>query len=515
MTIKKYFKYLPLFILIISSNISCEKELENIGGDLINENNLNTNKHTVEVVAFNKNIEKTRANTLGQYLLGVYNDVDFGKINASIASTLSLPADLSNGFGENPHIEMVILDIPYHATKDGNKTVSVNGVNRSVPNFKLDSIIGNKDVEFQLNIFELGTFLNTLDPTNPSQNMVYYTDKNYQKITPSLYTGSFKPNENDTVLYVERLKPLLAGGFEVFTRDTIKKADKKPSIKLALSAQKFKQLFVDKPAGSEFASQENFSKYFRGLYIEATPLSNPNSALLSLNFSDATVTIYYSNDIKTTTNNVVTTTRTKQNFVFPLGGIIANKIARDYSGSNAQPFLTNPNTTSGETKLYVQGSAGSMAIMKLDDNIKNLRNNKWLVNEASLLMYIDKNAASKNYPERLYLYDYDASNQIKDLFTEGPEMFSGFLERDKDSVPYRYKFRITDYISDILKKENTDELFRFGIKVFSPSDLPQSANDTKFRDYSWTPKGVVLHGNRTNELDKRIRLEIHYTEINK
>ena len=156
-----------------------------------------------------------------------------------------------------------------------------------------------------------------------------------------------------------------------------------------------------------------------------------------------------------------------------------------------------------------------MAIMKLDDNIKNLRNNKWLVNEASLLMYIDKNAASKNYPERLYLYDYDASNQIKDLFTEGPEMFSGFLERDKDSVPYRYKFRITDYISDILKKENTDELFRFGIKVFSPSDLPQSANDTKFRDYSWTPKGVVLHGNRTNELDKRIRLEIHYTEINK
>ncbi|HEX5743061.1 MAG TPA: DUF4270 domain-containing protein [Flavobacteriaceae bacterium] len=514
MTINKYLKYLPLFLIIIGSIFSCEKDLEDIGGNLINNNLLNTNKQTVEVVAFNKNVEKTRANTLGQYLLGVYNDADFGKINASVASTLSLPVDLSNGFGKNPHIEMVILDIPYHATKNGNKTVNVSGVDKRVPNFKLDSIIGNKDIEFQLGVFELGTFLNTLDPLNPSQNMVYYTDKDYQKITPSLYTGNFKPNENDTVLYVDRLKPILAGGFEVYTRDTIKKTDKKPSIKLPLNTQKFKQLFVDKAPGTEFASQENFSKYFRGLFIEATPLANPSSSLLSLNISDATVTIYYSNDVETTTNNVVTTTRTKQKLVFPLGGIIANKITRDYSGSNAQPFLTNPNTTSGDSKLYVQGSAGSMAIMKFDENIKNLRNNKWLINEASLLMYIDKNASSKNYPERLFLYDYDSSTQLKDLFTEGPTVFSGFLERDKDSVPYRYKFRITDYVSDVLKKENTDELFKFGIKVFSPSDLPQSATDTKFRDYSWTPKGVVLHGNQTSDVDKRIRLEIHYTEIN-
>ncbi|MDP3353264.1 MAG: DUF4270 domain-containing protein [Flavobacteriaceae bacterium] len=514
MTINKYLKYLPLFIVFISSITSCEKELENIGGNLINNNNLSTNKHTVDVVAFNKNIEKTRANTLGQYLLGVYNDVDFGKINASVAGTLTLPVDLSSGFGKNPHIEMVILDIPYHATKDGNKTVSVNGVNKSVPNFKLDSIIGNKDVEFQLSVFELGTFLNTLDPANPSQYMVYYTDKDYQKNTPSLYAGSFKPNENDTVLYVDRLKPILAGGFEVYTRDTIKKTDKKPSIKLALNSQKFKQLFVENTAVTKFDSQEDFSKYFKGLFIEASTLSNPSSSLLSLNISDATVTIYYSNDVETTTNNVVTTTRTKRSMIFNLGGIIANKITRDYSGSNAQPFLASPNTTSGDSKLYIQGSAGSMAIMKFNENIKNLRNNKWLINEASLLMFIDKNASSKNYPERLYLYDYDSSKQLKDLFTEGPTVFSGFLERDKDSVPYRYKFRITDYVSDILKKENTDELFKFGIKVYSPSDLPQSATDTKFRDYSWTPKGVVLHGNQSSDVDKRIRLEIHYTEIN-
>lgn len=514
MTINKYLKFIPVFLLLIGSIISCEKDLENIGSDLINEDNFSTNKDTIEVVAYNKNIEKTRANSLGQYLLGVYSDADFGKINASVVSTLGLPSDLSAGFGKNPHIEKVILDIPYHATKDGNKTVIVNGVNKRVPNFKLDSIIGNREVEFQLNIFELGTFLNTLDPANPSQNMIYYTDKDYQKITPSLYTGSFKPDENDTVLYVERLKPLLAGGFEIYTRDTIKKTDKKPSIKLPLDSQKFKQLFVDKTAGAEFDSQENFSNYFRGLFIEAATLANPSSSLLSLNMSDATVSIYYSNDIETTTNNVVTTTRTKQRIIFPLGGIIANKITRDDTGSNAQPFLSSPNTTNGDSKLYIQGAVGSMAVMKFDENIKNLRANKWLINEASLLMYIDKDASSKNYPERLYLYNYDSSEQLKDIFTEGPEVFSGKLERDKDKVPYRYKFRITNYISDILKKENSDELFKFGIKVYNPSDLPQSATDTKFRDYSWTPKGVVLHGNQTNDIDKRIRLEIHYTKIN-
>lgn len=514
MTINKYLKFTPIFLLLAASFVSCEKELENIGSDLINEDKFNTNKQVVEVIAYNKNIEKNRANYLGQYLLGVYSDADFGKINASVVSTLSLPLDLSNGFGKNPYIEMVILDIPYHATKDGNKTVNVNGVDKRVPNFKLDSIIGNKSVEFQLNVFELGTFLNTLDPVNPSQNMIYYTDKDYQKITPSLYTGSFKPNENDTVLYVNRLKPNLSGGFDTYTRDTIKKTDKKPSIKLPLDTQKFKQLFIDKAPGSEFASQENFSKYFRGLFIETSILANPSSSLLSLNMSDATVTIYYSNDVETTTNNVTTTTRTKQKITFNLGGIIANKITRDYNGSNALPLFTNPNTTNGESRLYVQGAAGSIAIMKIDENIKNLRANKWLINDASLYLYIDKNASSKNYPERLFLYNYDENSHIKDLFTEGQQVFSGYLERDKDKVPYRYRFRITDYISDILKLENNDELFKFGIKVYNPSDLPQSGSDNKLKDYSWTPKGVVLHGNQTNEIDKRIRLEINYTKIN-
>ncbi|MDO9260459.1 MAG: DUF4270 domain-containing protein [Flavobacteriaceae bacterium] len=513
MTINKYLKFIPVIILIVASISSCEKELENIGSDLINEEKFSTNKQLVEVVSYNKNIEKTRANALAQYLLGVYNDADFGKINASVATQLGLPAEKVN-FGTNPHIEMVVLDIPYHATKDGNKTVSVYGVNKSVPNFKLDSIIGNKEVEFQLNIFELGSFLNTLDPDNPSKNLVYYTDKEYQKISPALYSGNFKPNENDTVLYIDRLKPLLAGGFEVYTRDTIKKTDKKPSIKLMLNAQKFKQLFVDKSGSVEFESQESFTRYFRGLYIEAATLSNPSSSLLSLNMIDAKVSIYYSNDVQTTTNNITTTTRTKQTMVFPLGGIIANKITRDYSGSNAQPLLTNPNTSNGDARLYVQGAAGTMAVMKLNDNIKNLRANKWLINDASLYLYIDKNASSKNYPERLFLYNYDENSQIKDLFTEGQETFSGYLERDKDKVPYRYKFRITDYISDILKFENNDELFKFGIKVFNPTDLPQSASDNKLRDFSWTPKGVVLHGNQTNDVDKRIRLEIHYTKIN-
>lgn len=514
MTINKYIKAISVLFLLVSSVVSCEKELENIGTNLVDENKFNSNKEAVNVVSYSQNIERNRANALGQYLLGIYNDADFGKINGSVVAQLGLPSELSVGFGKNPHIEMVVLDIPYHATRNGNKTVTVGGKEVKVPNFKLDSIFGNKDVEYQINVFELGTFLNTLDPSNPSQNLVYYTNKDYNKLNPALYSGNFKPNENDTVLYIDRLKPIVAGGFEVYTKDTIKRTDKKPSIKLALDPVKMKQLFVDKTGAVEFTTQENFSKYFRGLFIESLALSNPNASLMSLNMTDAKVTIYYSNDVETTTNNVTTTTRTKQSMVFPLSGIIANKINRDYSGSNAQPYFANQNTTSGENRLYVQGAAGSIAIVKLDENIKNLRANNWLINDASLLMYIDKNASSKNYPERLYMYNYDSNEQIKDVFSEGHVVFSGFLEKDKDSLPYRYRFRITDYISDILKKNNTDDLFKFGVKVFNPSDLPQTATDTKLRDFSWSPKGVVLHGNQSSDVEKRIRLEINYTKIN-
>ena len=38
--------------------------------------------------------------------------------------------------------------------------------------------------------------------------------------------------------------------------------------------------------------------------------------------------------------------------------------------------------------------------------------------------------------------------------------------------------------------------------------------DTKIKDFSWTPKGVVLYGQNPSFGDKKVKLEISYSKIN-
>ncbi|NEW80247.1 MAG: DUF4270 domain-containing protein, partial [Gelidibacter sp.] len=173
---------------------------------------------------------------------------------------------------------------------------------------------------------------------------------------------------------------------------------------------------------------------------------------------------------------------------------------------------------SGEDRLYVQGAAGSMATIDLfkNENISDLQKNNWLINDASLIFYVDQFAASNIAPEQLFIYNYDDNEQITDVMTEGLAAVGGLLERDDKGKPYRYVFKITDYISKLLSLNAPIDLENktIGLKVYNPSDTPSAIDDVKIRDYSWTPKGVVLFGQDPSFVDKRVKLEISYTKIN-
>ena len=98
--------------------------------------------------------------------------------------------------------------------------------------------------------------------------------------------------------------------------------------------------------------------------------------------------------------------------------------------------------------------------------------------------------------------------------TEGLVAVGGLLERDDNGKPYRYVFKITDYISKLLKSTEPLDLVKIGLKVYNPSDTPSAIDDVKIKDYSWTPKGVVLFGDDPSFGDKRVKLEISYTKLN-
>lgn len=499
-------KYLGLFSIVFFTVTSCEKEIESIGVNLVNNNNFTTNKDTSEVTTANKNIVNVPSNGLAQYLLGVYSDNEFGTLKASIVSQLNIPVtgDAYN-YGTNYGIDSVLMFIPYQATKLAEKYAD------GKPKFSIDSVFGNPEVEFQLGIYELKTFLNTLDPIDPSKPAVYYSDKEFQKGDEAFYSGNFKVNPDDTVAYIKRYMP----NGTSYAIDTVKATDKSPSIKIPLNENLIKGFFVDNAAGAEFQTLDAFQRYFRGFYIEATTLTSNKAHLVSLAMSNAKMVIYYSKDenegaavdLNGNKINGEQGVRTKHSFEFAFGSIKSNVLIRDLAPHQ-----------SGEDRLYVQGAAGSMATIELfkNENIVDLQKNNWLINDASLIFYVDQNAASNIAPEQLFIFNYDDKEQLTDMMTEGLAAVGGLLERDAAGKPYRYVFKITDYISKLLSANAPTDLEKktIGLKVFNPSDVPANILDTKIKDFSWTPKGVVLFGQDLSFGDKRVKLEISYTKLN-
>ena len=77
---------------LLGSIISCEEDFTDIGTSIVNNGEFTTNDTIFEIEISAKNIEKVRTDglsiggALGQYLLGVHNNNNYKKIEASIIS---------------------------------------------------------------------------------------------------------------------------------------------------------------------------------------------------------------------------------------------------------------------------------------------------------------------------------------------------------------------------------------------------------------------------------------------
>ena len=82
----KTLKYVGLFSAVFFTIISCEKEIESIGVNLVDNNNFSTNQLSTEVITANVKVDRVISSGVPQYLLGVYSDVEFGKLKAKPAN---------------------------------------------------------------------------------------------------------------------------------------------------------------------------------------------------------------------------------------------------------------------------------------------------------------------------------------------------------------------------------------------------------------------------------------------
>ncbi|WP_439128342.1 DUF4270 family protein [Polaribacter sp.] len=522
--------YLGVLVFVLSVVISCEEDFTDIKSGVVSNTKFLTKDTILDVVVSNATIENVRADGLaltsspffgfqGQYLLGTYINDDFENIEASIISQVLINTSLEVSTYSNPDnlsfetsIDTAFLRLPYYATLESNT---------DRPVYTLDSIVGNKELPFTLNVYELETYLNRLNPADPTKTNVFLSDADYALKSTTLTEVAdmdFTPSPNDTAVVIKRRNSI----GELFDTDTIKYtsgANSELPLPMAIIPLKksfAKQIFVDNYDSPNFESQQSFNDYFRGIKIEAKEKNHASGekggALISFNLrnsnvqaSTSSIEVYYTNTYFKANSTEIDTV-IKVNHTFQLGGIANNK----FNMTNRTYPVTN--------EVRLQGAAGSEASVEIlnTTQLNELKNKNWLVNDASLTFYVNKDIDTTAAPSRLYLYKRGmdsngnpVQSHIKDVLTETP-FFGGDLVRENGTID-RYNFRITDYVSDLLSGETTYNP-PLRLRVFNTSDT--QINDTIYRNYSWNPKAVsILNGDKAaNGETRRAKLKISYTE---
>ncbi len=500
MGFKKMMFKTAILAIAFFSVVSCDDDFDEVGGSLVDGNNFEAELFTqTALTAHSAKITSVQSNGLSSYALGVYKDPKYGRTTANVLTQLRLSPP-NPSFGTNPVLDSVVLVVPYFST-----LVSQDAYHRE---YELDSVYGNTPIK--LSVYRSGYYLRQYDPNNNYQSQAYYSSQGnefeqYLVGSPLYVDNSFMPSKQEVVLIEDH------GESEV---DTTKLS---PRLRFRLPTNYFKNLIIDNEGSSQLMSNENFQHFFRGLYFK-TELNGAEGvwSLLDFNADEAGVILYYHSEY---TNNDGETDYIYSTYKLKFGRQIVNVFDTEYTQLPAQ-----------DHNLYLKGGQGSLAVIDLftdQAQLDSLRYQDWLINEANLIFYVNKDALPANQvsPERVFIYDIKNKKVLKDYVLDGGvkqndvlnsrTIHLGRLQTDDNGNAY-YKIRITNYINDILSKDSTNT--KLGLVVSQNVNIDaQSKAEVSDSDVESVPtcevvarNGTVLYGPAAAS-DKALKLQIYYT----
>ncbi len=544
---------LSLSILCLAFITSCEEDFSDIATNIVDNNKFLTNQVDLEIEIEAVGLESVRADNIGsvitEYWLGVYNNPNYKKIESSFVTQIGLASnlitkDVSPAVDETEQdqkidstfiLDKVILKLPYTATSTG---VFEN----LSPKFKLDSILGDTLKPVTLTVYQNQTFLNTLDPTDPSESNSYQSNHDYVEGAILSEDFAFTPSALDTMLVVTRHH---ANG-SVFESEEKLSTATGPFLTIPLNFDKMRALFWDKFDDPEFSTSEEFNNYFRGVLVKAegddgsmVPLKLTGAASLEFFYTITRQEIKEGEDVLSHKDTI------PSKYTFPITGV-KNSIYKmsPASGSTPANNFVLQGTAGTNTNVKIKGvniervkeKDPENPILKhenkdVDQNgyldleeLASIKDNTTddlglLVTDAKLNLYVNTtvNPDKNILPQNLLLYTTDEesnSRHLTDIYRE-PDFYGGNLVlKEEEETPDFYSFRITDHVANILNGNVTD-FNDLVLKVYNLTDNPVSQGflNTAVSTYNWNPRGVTLFNNDEQAHGaKRAVLRLTYSE---
>ena len=550
----KYKKILSAFFIFLI--ISCDKDFSSIDSDVISsENAINFSSSSINypIVASNLKVNPIKSNNLPSFMLGYNNDPVFGESKASFLGQI-IPAEFNPTFGNNVVLDSVILTIPYFSR--GVETSEEGDIS-----YEIDSVYGNSVTKIY--VYKSNFYLRDFDPTvgfDESQN--YYSNGS---ITNSEYinqaeiegvllyeSGVTGDGSDDFIPSNERIDLTQLDSLgEIYISNSIA-----PAVRLKLNNPNdnfWQNLIFENEENSVLLNGSSFKEFFRGLYIKTEGINSEGSMML-LNFasSNTKLTLYYTSETTIVDDSSSGSSdeiiESQNEYVLNFTGNLINIFE-----NNFQIDVSNSNTTEGDEKLYLKGGEGYMSTIDLfNGNIENddgelidafqhfknsffdLENeiaNK-IINEAYIEFFVDQSQNISSEPDRIYLYNFEENSPLIDYFLDQSVSSTTInakinhlepLIRDGDSVTgdgIKYKVRITEHLNNIILRDSTNAKLALVVtsnvgSIENFSILNSEQEELDFPSGAiLTPKGTVLHGSQSEDINKRPRIKIYYTEPN-
>ena len=407
--------------------------------------------------------------------------------------------------------------------------------------YQIDSVYGNREATFNLKVYELGAYLNELDPSdNFETTQAFYSTQDYYEEGFSravLYDDIISLNFDEIRINYKEDDPETPDVDETLQVET----RLSPRLRVPLNIGFFQENFIDKEGSTDLETSVNFQKALRGIIIRAEDFSEDLYMLLDI--QNAAVNIvyeYYDYQTQGTLGDTSddTVEKVEKEISLAFNGIRINTLKNSLFDAAVQEQLIASSNNTPTNRLYVQSGTflGKIRLFDIENQnenelIESLRGQSWLINEANLIFYIDPNLASSQelLAQRLYLFAYNSGFPLSDYVSDGSvsnfgrnsnkKIFGGLLEYDDNNVPYRYKFNITDHISNIIRNDSIN--FDLGLVVNADINniTPIKAVTESEQDLVYpltatlNPLGAILIGSHpdASSEDKKVRLELIYS----
>jgi hypothetical protein len=590
------FRQLPFVVAFCALGLglwSCESEDFTLGESLVSGEPFTLTKQTYAIESVKQlSLDRVQTNKMPLYQLGNYKDPLFGETRASLVSQLqlSLPnpvfgelsalAEIDNDSDEREKVTKVTLYIPYQrassdeSDRDGDGVPDIFDVDPDDPQsdsdgdgltdnderllgtdplsedtdkdgildaddpettansfarrFDLDSIFSftNQD-RFHLTVRPSDYYLRDNDPkTDFLESQAYFSDKQSvfePFLGNSLFDGPVVISDFQYVTYNED-DPTTPDVDESLTIDVSQSRD--PGIFVELDKSFFQDRIVDLEGADALRSQSNFKDHLRGLHLS---IAASDDLMLLLDLSTAYIEIEYEYD---SINTQEATDTFRLNFITGSAqgftqGIAVNtwEYERLMPATSDESILPN--------RIYLKGGNGSVVQFELPQRvIDEVKQNNWLINEASLEFYVDQEAMAPIpfEPPRLYMYKstnsfpiYNARNETSSSQTALGvyQNYDASLRRSANGRGESYKVNITDYFNDMVVRDSLNVPINISVSANIAFPQVQQAvlEDGSTIDYPLmsgiTPFGTVIYGPSSEVIEeKRLKLNLFYTALN-